>query len=608
MALWDEPEWYTRACFCPEENLFEVKVYLPEKECDNEVAAFMAPSFQVDDWCASRADFLGAGDEQNPEAVLMDKLPSKPAYGERTAGVLRHEFEIDAGEKMSFELIVGRADSKIERDKILGKLKNSGGFKGTAAKVRKSWEKKFDHNYIKTPDSDLDRWVNIWLKYQQAQSVLWGGGVSANSPLMGFRDILQHAAGYALIDPVDSKELILEALQYQSSDGRAVRQWSRRGRHDTRDYRDSPLWIIHTLDAYIKETGDLDILEHKVPFLDKGCGSVIDHYQKALTSLWNDLGAHGLSHIGEGDWLDPLNRCGSRGKGESIWLTMALIVSTLQAAELYEYISENEKAEHCRQRISGLREAVEKHGWDGKWYLRAYDDRGYPVGSSEEGRIFLNPQTWAVLSGCADSQRSDELFRTVDGKLKTPYGYMLYFPRYEQYSEYLGNISILQMKDIVYTHANSFKIFADCLRNDGNAALESFKAICPENPANHYTTSGAEPYIIPNGYHGPAHSHPGQVLYSGFSGAFSWLLRGVLEQIMGARATYDGLRLAPCLPTGWRESFISRSHRGVEYRIHYRKVDESRTPGIKCDGNTLNGNVLPAALPGSICEVVFEYH
>jgi cellobiose phosphorylase len=607
MALWDEPEWYTQANFNLPENLIEVKLYLPEKERDNEVTAFMVPFFRVDGWCCSKADFLGNGGWDAPDAACADRLPSQAVCGEKAVGVIRHEFKIDAGAELKFCLLVGCADSEADRKVIMSQFLPCGEFKRTVAAVEKNWRDKTSFNYIRTSDPDLDRWTNIWLKYQQIQSVRWGGGVSANSPLMGFRDMLQHAAGAVFVDPAESRNIIVEALHYQYAGGRAVRQWSRHGKHDVRDYRDSPLWIVHALDGYLKETGDLDILEQQIPFLDQGKGAVSEHLCRALDCLWNDRGRHGLSRIGEGDWLDPLNRCGTGGHGESIWLSMALIIALEQAAELYDHIADKNAAAECRQRAAELRDAIERHGWDGQWYLRAYDDLGHPVGSSEEGRIYLNPQSWAVMSGCTDRQRSDELFKTVDERLKTPYGYMLYSPRYEQYSPHLGNISILQLKDVVYSHANAFKIFADCIRGDGNSAYATFKMICPENPDNHYLVSGAEPHIIPNGYRGTSHNHPGQVLYSGFSGTFSWLLRGVIEQIMGAQATYDGLCVAPCLPDGWTESVVARRYRDAEYQIQYRRVDSSAILCIKCDGRILSGNILPLIPKGSTSEVICEY-
>lgn len=603
---WDEPEWYTNANFDSKEKVLKVKLYLPEKDHDNEVGAFMLPLFPIEGYCCSRKDFLGNGNWEIPEAVSSDKLPARPVYGERAVGVLRHEFEIKPACKLTFKLLIGRADSDLEREKILTQLDSTEKIKSEINKVNSFWLEKTSSNYIKTPDEDLDRWTNIWLKYQQIQTVRRGGGGTPNLPLMGFRDMLQHAAGTVLIDPALSKNIIREALHYQYSSGRAVRQWSRHGKHDTRDYRDSPLWIIHALDAYLKESGDLAFLDEKMPYLDHGHAPVIGHFQAALDCLWSDRGQHGLSKIGEGDWLDPLNRCGIAGNGESVWLSMALVVALKQAAELYDFISQQRKAEECKQRAEELKKAIEKHGWDGQWYLQAYDDDGCPVGSSGEERMYLNPQLWAILSGCADKRRIRKLLKVIDEKLKTPFGYMLLYPSYDKYAPQLGNISILQLKDIVYSHANAFKIFADCQLKDGDAALETFKMICPENPENHFSHSGAEPHIIPNGYRGITHSNAGQVLYSGFSGTFPWLLRGVIEQIMGARASYNGLLLSPCIPSAWKECFISRRFRGVDYKILIKRKSAGVHPSIICNGKKLNGSHLPIFCQGTSVDVICE--
>ena len=605
LSQWDEPEWYTNACYLPEENLIDVTLYLPNNASDNTVGAFMAPLYEIDGACVTRREFLGQGGLVAPDGI-EEGCFSKNAFGkgERIVGVLKRTVSLDDGETESFSLLVGRADSREHRQAILRAVKEHTCAK-TSNRVTDYWNTVFSHNTIETPDEDLNRWANVWLKYQIVQCVRTGGGVSANSPLLGYRDMLQHAAGIALIEPASSRNVILEALCYQYANGRAMRQWSRKGNHDTRDYRDSPYWIIPAVTAYLKETGDSDFLDQEVPYFDEGNGTVLDHLQNAINALFEDRGCHGLSHIGGGDWFDPLSACGTEGRGESVWLTMALVHALNEAADLYAFLGMNAREDICRQRIEELKGNIETYGWDGFWYRRLYDDTGRSIGGYDDDRIFLNPQVWAILSGCAPEDRLPDLFTMVDERLRTDFGYHIFMPPFAKFDPHIGNASILQ-RHSVYSHVNAFKIHADCMRSDGDSAYRTFKMICPDNPKNFYTHSGADPHIIPNGYKGFSHPDAGHVTLSGFSGTFSWLLRGALERICGARADYDGLILNPCIPKAWGGCRVSRMYRGSTYTIQIEDPDHlgSGRCQLLVDGQPIDGTKIPLPTRSSHHEVV----
>ena len=593
MGAQDEPEWYTKTAYSEKDNLLEATVYLPDTQKDNIIKGWMAPLYNINGYYSSKADFFGNGTLAAPDAIATDSISmsSGESFGEKTIGVFKREVTLQSEETTNFTLIIGRADSNDERNNILAELKKKDAIPNIRKNISNYWNDIYSRNKVSTPDPDFDRWVNVWLKYQEVQAIRCGNGISANSPLMGFRDMLQHAAGNALIESESAKNLLLEALQYQYANGRAVRQWSRKGKHDTRDYRDSPVWIIHALTLYLKETANFTILEKIIPFLDKGSGTVMEHAETAIKCLLDDLGEHGLSHIGGGDWLDPLTACGITGRGESTMLTMQLIEALNEMALLYEVLNLKNKAVESRQYAKVLKKAVEKHSWDGNWYIRAFDDNGRPIGGKESGRMFITPQVFSVISGCAPDERLKDLFQKVDENLGTDYGYMLYSPPYPEWDSHVGNASILQLRDMAYCHGSAFKIFADTIRGNGNAAYESFKRVCPENPKNHFTTSGAEPHIIPNGYCGPTHRYPGKVMYSGFSGTFNWLLRGAIERICGVRADYSGLIIDPCLPDGWNNCSVSRTIRNQQFDININRTTATKYE-IAVNGQKLDGNRL----------------
>ena len=597
MGAQDEAKWYTKTAYSEKDNLLEATVYLPDTQKDNVIKGWMAPLYDINGYCSSKDDFFGNGTLASPDAITKESInmSSGESFGEKTVGVFKRDVTLQSGESANFVIVIGRTDSTDERDKILAKLRKKDAVPNIRKNISDYWNEIYSQNKVLTPDPDFDRWVNIWLKYQEVQAIRCGNGISANSPLMGFRDMLQHAAGNALIEPKSAKNLLLEALHYQYSNGRAVRQWSRKGKHDTRDYRDSPIWIIHALTLYLKETADFTILEEQIPFLEgQGTmrkGTVLEHAELAIRCLLDDLGEHGLSHIGGGDWLDPLTACGIGGHGESTMLTMQLIDALNEMALLYEFLNLQNKAIESRQYAKELKKSVEQHAWDGSWYIRAFDDNGRPIAGKESGRMFLNPQIFSVISGCAPKDRLKDLFQKVDKNLGTDYGYMLYYPPYPEWDSHIGNVTILQMRDIAYCHGSAFKIFADTIRGDGNAAYESFKKVCSENPKNHFESSGAEPHIIPNGYGGPTHRYPGKVIYSGFSGTFNWMLRGAIERICGVRADYNGLVIDPCLPDSWNECTIKRNFRDSQFNIKIgrKSADEYE---ISLDGKKIDGNII----------------
>lgn len=610
LSINDEPEWYSRGEYLPDENLAAVTLHIPDRDRDETVGAFMAPLYDISGSCLSRSRFVGEGDMSRPQGLQDERLVvCQECHGERIVGVVERCVHLEGGESQRFNLVIGRADSPSVRREILEALSSPGALVKVNAQVEGYWQGVNTRTVLNTPEPRFDRWANIWLKYQQVQSVRMGGGLSANSPLLGYRDMLQHAAGAALIDPAYTRSVIFEALRYQYSNGRAVRQWSRGGKHDERDYRDSPYWIIPALTAYIKETGDLDFLQETAPYLDRGEDTVLGHMEKALDTLFQDRGEHGLSHIGGGDWLDPLNAAGREGRGESVWLTMALLHGLKEAARLYAHIKMDERSRTCLERAGTLEKAIERHAWDGHWYIRLYDDSGRPIGGYEDGRIFLNPQVWSVLSGCGGKDRLDAIFDEVEHRLATPFGYHLFMPPYDKFDPLLGNVSILQFHS-VYSHAGAFKIHADCMRGNGDEAMETFGRICPDNPENDCMKSNAEPHIIPNGYFGEGHADMGKVVYSGFSGTFSWMLRGAIEMICGARADYAGLKLSPCLPKKWGACGVVRHIRGSQFDIRIEDPGHlgSGEVSITVDGKHIAGDTIPyPPSPGKfdvVCRIV----
>jgi cellobiose phosphorylase len=612
-ALWDDPRWYTKTKYSDEDKTITATFFNPTKVGEN-YSAFIKALFVPDGYCCSKRIFCGAnGRIENPDGV-QENLQCPLAKGEIGTGVFEKKIKLAPGETCQLHLLLGCVDSNIKQDDIVSKFMRPEQFNAELQTVQNFWNKIVDKHNISTPDPSFDRWINIWLKYQEFQCFRWAGLGEPNAPLMGYRDVLQHVLAMALFAPQMARARIVEALSHQYSNGRAVRQWSRHGGHDRRDYRDSPVWIIFALCTYLKETGDFKLLEEKVPYIDNGgCDYVIRHVEIALENLYNDRGENGLSHIGEGDWFDPLNKIGTKGRGESVWLSMAVISAFEEMAELYVHINQPDKTEQCRSRKEIMTEAVNANAWDGEWYLRAYTDSGEKIGSHEceEGKIFANPQIWAIISGVAGGERLDYCIKSLEYNLKSKFGYAICKPPYTEKNIHLGNVGLLQGCSHAYSHVSGFKMYADCLRGDGSAALETFKLIDPSSITHPPEITMADPHIIPNGYKTTSNDpEEGLVFNSGSSGTFPWILKTAIEQMLGAKAGYDALYIAPCLPSEWKHASIKREYRGAVYNIEIYNPDGISDGEVELviDGKPCNGNRIENFADGKIhyitCNIV----
>ncbi len=611
ISLWDAPGWYTRTEFDPEKQLIAAEFFDP-KDIGQSHSAFMKPFFDVDGYCCSKRMFCGfAGGLESPAMIQADDFKNPLATGEETIASFRRDLALGPGESREFSLLLGFNESGRSLDEGVRRFRGRESRKDEFNRIGDHWKAVANKHFISTPDASFNRWINVWLKYQEHQCFKWAGLGEPNAPLLGYRDTLQHVLAMNLFAPELAKERILEALRHQYENGRAVRQWSRRGNHDRRDYRDSPVWIVFALCGYLKETHDFSILEIDVPYLDSAKSDpVLMHAVKAVNCLFDDRGERGLSRIGEGDWYDPLNRAGIKGRGESVWLSMALVAALREISALFGYMGRPEEAGVFSGRADEVSRCVNEHGWDGEWYLRAFDDEGEKIGSAEceEGRIFTNPQTWAVISGAADPGRAQKCMESVEKHLKNIYGYSIETPHFSTKNIRYGNVGILQALCAAYAHVGAFKMLADCMLGRGEDAYRTFKLLEPLNPGRPPEETAADPHIIPNGYfHFGGDSDRAYVKESGSSGAFPWILKVVIEHMMGAGAEYEGLRVSPCLPDSWETASIRREFRGSVYNIRIiNAAGEHEGGSLEVDGVPIDGSLIRPSGSGEEHSVVFR--
>jgi cellobiose phosphorylase len=318
---------------------------------------------------------------------------------------------------------------------------------------------------------------------------------------------------------------------------------------------------------------------------------------RGIRNLSEDLGSHGLVLAHEGDWNDSLNWMGKRGKGESVWTSMALFHSCQVVAEMArEFLKDPELEKEMAGRAEKIRLAIEEHGWDGDWYLAGWSDFGNPVGSKSniEGKIFLNTQTWASLTGIATGERLAKCWKAVDGMLDTPHGSLTLWPHYTGKDENVGRLTMLlpgmYENGTPYCHGTAFKIVADIAAGRPDQALASWHKVMPDHPAHPSSVSGCEPYAFTNQYLGPGNGRAGESISGWITGSAGWMFRAVLEYFCGIQPGYHGLGIKPCLPSSWSRVSVQRHLRGKEYRIEVERAGAGYA--ITVNGKPLDGSFV----------------
>lgn len=553
--------------------------------------AFVATDASVEQWAASPRDFFGPyGSPARPKALLEGSLPCREAWCETLAGVLAIPLELAPRETASPAVLLGSFDTQKEAARMIRKIFPQAYRTAAKEQLRAEKDAMISTSMVETPDPAINRLTNIWAK-QQIQLCAEFGRDGAR----GFRDTLQDAWGILPFNPGLARGKIIETLSHQYRSGQAVRGWMPLQPHN---YSDGPTWITPTVVAYLKETGDFAFLDEPAPYLDGGSGSVLEHMIRSARHLSEDTGSHGLVLAHDGDWNDSLNWMGVGGKGESVWTSMALFHGCNLLGDLATRIlADRPLAEEMAARAAKIEAAINGHGWDGLWYLAGYSDSGTPVGShqNQEGRIFLNTQTWAILAGLARGDRKEACLRAIDTALESAHGSLTLAPAYTAEDRNVGRVTVLlpgmYENGTPYCHGTAFKIVADCIAGRGNEALRSYRKVMPDNPGHPSARSGCEPYAFTNQYLGPQNGRAGESISGWITGTAGWMYRAVLEYMIGIQPDYDGFRINPCLPDAWEEVSAKRTLRGHRYAISIRRTNGALT--IFLDGKPLDDPFVP---------------
>ena len=596
---------FRSSLFYPEHNAVVASKH-PHRRPHDFLKGFLTADAPIVAFDGTRDAFVGLYNTlQNPEAVVRGYCSDTPGSADATIGAAQFNLELAPGASQELNFILGATDEVARIPDF--RQKYFGQFEKYFAELKATKAALLTRNRVKTPDTHFDRMLNGWIRQATHYGATW-----CRWGWNGYRDIVQHGLGVVTFAPERTRAILLEALRYQFLSGLALRGWNP---VDEKPYSDSALWLVFTLVAYLKETGDLALLDVVVPFYDGGQATVREHIDRALNFLENNKGAHGLILIKFGDWNDSLTAVGREGRGESVWLSEAYAEAMRQMAELAAFLNDAAGAADYQARYDRIKAAINSEAWDGAWFVRCFDDRGEPVGSQRnaQGQIFIEAQAWALIAGIADETRREQVLRACDEKLLTDLGYALLAPSFQQPDDRIGRISCIEPgtceNGTIYSHTNIWMILGLVKCGQPDKAYELLRRILP----GYYSGAPDDPkreclpYVPANCYFGPDHrNNPFQMEFTWVTGSVAWFNHVLLQYVIGARAEFAGLRIDPQLPSGWRECQVERHYRGALYRITLRNphgLERGRLE-LQLDGRLVAGNVLPPAKPGSQHQVV----
>jgi cyclic beta-1,2-glucan synthetase len=588
------------------------------------MVAFLGASEPIHGFTCDRSEFLGPeGDFSRPVGLLRIGLEGRLGAALDPCAALQVHIELAPGETRKVRFLLG-ADATVDavRD-ALSRLREPGLAPQPVLAAVEAWSGLLERITVRTPEPSMDLMLNGWLLYQAVSCRLWGrSGLYQSSGAFGFRDQLQDSLALLGAAPELTRQQILEAARHQFPEGDVLHWWHPETDRGVRTRcSDDLLWLPLAVTEYVDATGDLGILDTSVPFLDgpplgpdeheryekfdsRGSAPLYEHCLAAL-ERGRTRSDRGLPLIGSGDWNDALNRVGLAGRGESVWLAWFLYAVQTRFARLCERRGDVERAAKLRADAEQLRCAVEAHGWDGAWYLRATFDDGTPIGTSaaSECRIDSLTQSWAVLSGGADPERARTAMRSVSEHLvrRDERLVLLLTPPFHDSLPDPGYIRAyppgVRENGGQYTHAATWVGLAFAAMGDGDGAEEIFRLLNPilhaagRDSAHLYRV---EPYVTAGDVYG-APPHVGRGGWTWYTGSAGWLYRFGMEGILGLRPAPGGLEINPCIPRLWPgyEATV-RVGRRTRYEVVVRNPEgvSVGVRSIRLDGHPVDSRLI----------------
>jgi len=608
--------------------------------------AWFACSAETEGFDTQRETFLGpTRGWDRPAAVERGESANSVAHGWAPIGSHHVRMVLQPGETRQILFVLGYhenakdakfdpPDSQTVNKKtvkpIIARYLVQANVDAAFEKLRAYWDGLLGICQVATPDIHTDRMVNVWNAYQcmatfnmSRSASFYESGIGRG---LGFRDSNQDLLGFVHMVPERARERILDLAATQLPSGGAYHQYqplTKKGNNDVGgNFNDDPHWLIVGVGAYLKETGDWSILNEPVQY-DNQPGSeqpLYDHLQRSFRYTLDRLGPHGLPLIGRADWNDCLNlNCFSDTPGqsfqtttnkegkvaESVFIGGLFVLAAKELAAIARHSGHTDEAPGYLAEGALMEETVRRHGWDGEWFLRAYDDFGNKVGSKEcaEGKIFIEPQGFCILAGIGlEDGLARRALESVRKFLATPHGIVLQQPAYSRYYLELGEISSYppgyKENAGIFCHNNPWVIIAEALAGNGDGAHDYYSRINPSAREAIGDVHRCEPYVYAQmiaGRDAPTH---GEAKNSWLTGTAAWNYYAIVQFILGIQPAYDGLRIAPAIPARWTGFRAVRRFRGVTYHISVRREGPGNAVNLTVDGLPIAGDLIPAPAGG----------
>lgn len=586
---------------------------------------FFTSNHPVSSFESDRKRFLSNneyGTWSNPLSLQKKELGNYEAHrGDNIGALLHHLGSLKPGETKSFITQLGQEQSFEKARHGIEKYRNPEAVKKAYNELNGFWEEFLSRMQVETPDPDMNSMLNIHNPRQCFITKNWSRYLSyyqlgTGTRGIGFRDSSQDVMGVIDRIPEESKELLKKLMMVQRKNGSAMHSFNPLTMEGSKGeteglpdrpqyYGDDHLWIVLAVTAYLKETGDMKFLKEVIPYYEKDkdgqpqeSGTVLDHMKRALNFTMNDKGQHSLPLLGFADWNDTVNL---QTGAESLFNTHLYGKDLLEMIELCNYLGDNAVAKSYQAEYDKQKETFNRTSWDGEWYVRYFDSDGTPLGShkNEYGKIYINAQSWSLISGMAPSDRAEKALDSLNKLLNTSKGIKISWPGFNGYDQTKGGITTYppgaKENGGIFLHTNPWVIIAETLLGRGERAYEYYNQINPAAKNDIADEYECEPYVYAQNILGNEHPQFGLARNSWLSGTASWMYQAGTRFILGIRPRYDGLEIDPCIPKKWDGFKVIRKYKNAVYNIEVKnpKHVSKGISQLKVDGKEINGNIAP---------------
>ncbi len=575
------------------------------------IAGAPVSSFDTD-----REAFLGPyRTYANPLAVERGCCRNTLCYGDNPCGSLQVDLVLHPGEESIFLVLVGIGSAEKEGREAQADFEDVRKVDVELARVRDYWHRRLEGFTARTPDPELDSTINTWGIYNALMTFAWSRAASLiysgiDRDGLGYRDTVQDFLGVMQAIPEETRERLELMLTGQVSTGGAMPvllPFSHRPGYeqppDETEYRsDDCLWLFNAVPAYVKETGNSAFYKKMLPYADEGEDTVLGHLKRAIQFSLERSGKHGLPCGLRADWNDCL-RLGARG--ESVFVAMQLRLALDVYAEAAGELGEAGEAAWALDRRARLDRSIAQWAWDGEWFIRGFCEDGMKLGAREcpEGQIFLNPQSWAVISGTANAEQAASAMKNVQMHLATEYGLALCDPPYTTSTDHNVVRAALMNPGLkenggIFVHTQGWAVMAECILGHGDLAYRYLRSYLPAAYNTKAEIREIEPYVVCQSTHSKASPKHGASRIPWLSGSATWTYYAITQYLLGIRPEVEGLRIDPCIPASWQQFTATRRFRGKQLSIRVENPGgiQKGVKRVTVNGEAIEGNLIPVAL------------